>query len=43
MAEIEGAHIGDVPIAAIQDAFEIGVDDCRSTCLNHLLPRQGDS
>lgn len=39
MAEIEGAHIGNIPIAAIQEAFAIDADDCRRSCLNHLLPR----
>ncbi|WP_040672267.1 hypothetical protein [Rhodobacter ferrooxidans] len=42
MAEVEGAHIGDIPIAAIQDAFEIGVGDSCWTCLNQLLSRRDD-
>ncbi|MBL3594827.1 hypothetical protein JMM63_04460 [Rhodovulum sulfidophilum] len=43
MAQVEGAHIGDIPLAAVQDAFEIGVDVPDMICLNHLLTPPGDS
>jgi hypothetical protein len=38
MAQVEGAHIGDIPLAAIQDAFGIGGDSNDRACLKHLLP-----
>lgn len=42
MAEIESAHLGDIPVAAISDAFEIGAgDDCWSG--RSLRPRSPET
>ncbi len=37
--EVEGAHLGDIPIGAIKDAYQIGDGDADWTCLNHALRR----
>lgn len=37
IAEVEGAHLGDIPIGEIADAYQIGEGDEDWTCLNHTL------